>query len=75
MSGVSVRLEPVRSAEPPSSSGSCLANKPNAICDALREATPSALRSASASACLIAAGNALGNSAFQRRCNSLAKSG
>ncbi|MCY1362774.1 hypothetical protein D9M69_495070 [compost metagenome] len=72
---VLVRLEPVRSAEPPSSSGRAAVKVSSAIWLALRLATVSALVCAASTASTATWWKALGSSPFMRRVNSLASSG
>ncbi|MCY1562822.1 hypothetical protein D9M68_1002740 [compost metagenome] len=70
-----VRLEPVRSALPPSSSGSAAVKVSSAIWLALRLATVSALVWAATAASTATWAKFFGSSPFMRRVNSLASSG
>ena len=72
---VLVRLEPVRSAEPPSISGSAAVKASSASCEALREATVSALACAATAASTATCAKFFGSSPFMRRVNSAASSG
>jgi hypothetical protein len=70
-----VRLEPVRSALPPRSSGRSAMNCSSASCEALRVATVSALLAVCAIAAFTAALQPFGSSPATRRRNSAARSG
>ena len=72
---VLVRLEPVRSAEPPSNSGMAAVKASSAICEALRDATVSALVWAPIVASTAVWAKCFGRSPFMRRVSSLASSG
>ena len=72
---VLVRLEPVRSAEPPSISGRAAVKASSASCEALREATVSALAWAATAASTVTCAKLRGSSPFMRRLNSAASSG
>ncbi len=72
---VLVRLEPVKSAEPPSISGRPAVKDSSASCEALRDATVSALVCAPTTVSTAVCENARGNSPFMRRVNSAASSG
>src|SRR3569833_4789893 len=72
----SVRLEPARSAEPPTISGSAGAKALIAFCDALREAIFSALLLPAATKSFALLAQSFGSSPFiTRRSNSAARSG
>ena len=72
---VLVRLEPVKSADPPSISGSAAVKASSASCEALRDATVSALVWAAITVSTAVCTKFLGKSPFMRRNNSLAKAG
>ncbi len=70
-----VRLEPVKSAEPPMSSGSMGPNASSAFCEALREAMSSVFPAVSCMNVEQVASQLSGNSLSMRRWNSSASSG
>ena len=72
---VLVRLEPVKSAEPPNISGKAAVKDSSASCDALRDATVSALVWAATTVSNAIWLKFFGKSPFMRRTNSLARSG
>ena len=72
---VLVRFEPVRSAEPPSISGSAFVKASSAIWLALREATVSALVWAAMTVSTATWAKFFGSSPRTRRCSSAASSG
>ncbi|CFP63269.1 Uncharacterised protein [Bordetella pertussis] len=71
----SVKFEPVRSAEPPSISGSRPASSAMANCDALRVATVSPLATVACRKASNRAAKPSGSSPFMRRVNSAASAG